>query len=51
MSNITYTIQMDQSEDQRLKESEESMQFSLREYHKERISFHMKMLNYYLTES
>ena len=51
MSNITYTIQMDQSEDQILKESEENTEFSLREYNKERINFHMKMLNYYLSES
>lgn len=42
---------MDQSKDQILKESEESMEFSLREHHKERIDFHMKMLNYYLSES
>jgi hypothetical protein len=42
---------MDQSKDQILKESEENTEFSLREYHKERISFHMKMLNYYLAES
>ena len=42
---------MDQSKDQILKESEESTEFSLHEHHKERINFHMKMLNYYLSES
>ena len=30
--------------------SEESMDFTLREHYNERVSFHMEMLNYYLNE-
>jgi len=33
-----------------LKKSEDSMDFTLAEHYKERISFHMKMLMYYLNE-
>mgnify|MGYP000751658995 CR=1 FL=1 len=30
--------------------SEENTDFTLRDHHKERISFHMRMLNHYLKE-
>ena len=31
-------------------ELEESTDFTLRDHHKERVSFHMRMLNHYLKE-
>lgn len=36
--------------DQKSKELEDNMDFTLNEHHSERIKFHMKMLNYYLKE-
>ena len=34
----------------KLKELEDSMDFTLGSYYKERIDYHMRMLNYYLIE-
>ena len=39
-----------ESNTEKLIESQEDTDFTLREHHKERISFHMKMLNHYLNE-
>ena len=41
---------MDQLDTLKLTESEESMDFSLHDHYKERVGYHMKMLNYYLKE-
>lgn len=41
---------MTQLDQDKLKQSETDTDFTLNEYHKERISFHMSMLNYYLNE-
>lgn len=41
---------MDQLDMQTSTELEESTDFTLHDHHKERISFHMRMLNYYLNE-
>ena len=36
---------------EKLLDCTENMEFSLQEHYSERISFHMKMLNYYLNEN
>ena len=41
---------MEQLDTLTLSQSEESMDFSLRDHHTERIKHHMTMLNYYLKE-
>ena len=41
---------MTQLDQDKLKQSETNTDFTLDEYHKERINFHMKMLLYYLNE-
>ena len=41
------TIQLDQ---ETLNDSESNTDFTLAEYHQERIDHHMKMLSYYLNE-
>ena len=41
---------MDQLDTQTSIKLEESTDFTLHEHHKERISFHMRMLNHYLKE-
>jgi hypothetical protein len=41
---------MEQSDILILNQSEESMDFSLRDHYAERIRYHMTMLNYYLKE-
>ena len=41
------TIQYDQDKST---QSETNTDFTLNEYHEERIAFHMRMLNYYLNE-
>lgn len=39
-----------QSNQTKSTQSETNMDFTLDEHHKERINFHMRMLNYYLTQ-
>jgi len=41
---------MIESKEEKLKESDDSMGFTLKSHYSERIKFHMKMLNYYLKE-
>ena len=41
---------MIESKEEKLKESDGNMDFTLKSHYSERIKFHMKMLNYYLKE-
>jgi len=46
-TTVEKTNQLDQ---ETLTQSESDMDFTLADYHQERINHHMKMLSYYLTE-